>query len=526
MKIEKSRLNINKGLIKRGYDNLIINNSELRSKSGCLNLSGKFDVYCKNILLQSKDDFSIKASNNTNIIFESVNIKSNSGFLCNGVNCSVSDLNANIFVKFLDISDSKFNINNSKIVYKIPKQFVSLSNKSNLLLNNTEINFSDDDIYLQYFDDSFLINLKQNSNLIIHELNAHIKYSNNLSFLKSEADSFFNISKVIIRNFDKFIKMQKVSFGIVMDSLIDIKSSVSTLFQETSLMFLNCKIINLSDYKFDMKDMSRLYLYNTEILKNKFLIMTNLSQVVIYNNFLNLSGEICKLKDFSLFRDFKSTWSIDKVYNKKKKYVFYLQNGSEFVLNLSKIDTRESLIYAIDNVKLNVKNTYIANENKGLLMLIRDKASISILKSEIHTFSFAKIKNYASVIINNSYIYTKSSVLKLFENSKIIINKSFFKNKGYSKRGIAFEKFNNSMLKISDSTINNFKVGIKYDSNENININNSNMYCEDKIVFSNDKRYFSITKTSRRKLLYKLQQFVVSTTDITLLNKIYKFIKR
>ena len=521
VKIYGCKINASNGLVKRGYDNLIIDNTKLESENCCLSLSGGFDVNCTGIILQSKKDFSVKATGNINITFEDIKIISKSGFLCSNVNCNIINIDASIFVKFLDINYSKFVINNSKIIYEIPKDFISLYNTSNLVLNNTDINFSNNTIFLQYLNSS-LINLKENSILKIYNLNSHIKYSNQLLFLKSDTNSYFDISNAYIKNYNNLIKMTMLSFGIIKDSVIDIKLLVANLFQNTGLISLNNTFTNLYGYKFDFKDMSRFYMYHSKVLKNNLLFMMAYSQAFLCENLFELSGKICEIKENSLFEDYKSEWIIDGDYN--NKYAFYLRNISKFILNLSKIETKEQLFCALDNTKVNMKNTSINSYNKGLFALVKNKSCVTIENSNIYAFSFAKIKNYANLFINNSFIYAKSSILKLLGNSKVIINKSSFKNKDFRKRGIAFEKYNNSILKIKDSSIKHFNIGIKYDNTDNIHIDGLNIECSNKFYFTNDKRYISVKNPSKRKFLYKIQQFVLSTNNVFFINIIYKFI--
>ena len=278
----------------------------------------------------------------------------------------------------------------------------------------------------------------------------------------------------------------------------------------------------MTDYKFNIKDVGRLYLYKTTILRNKLLIMTNLSQVVMCNNHLKLSGEICRIKEYSSFKDYKSKWCIDKNHN--SRYVCYLQNMSKCMMLLSKVETKERLFFVTDRAKLDIQSTDITADIKGILMSVKDKATVTIFKSIINTFSFGRIMDYANIIVDNSFIYVKSSVLKLFGNTKTIINKVCAENKYYPKKGTAFEKYNNSTLEIINSNIKNFNIGIKYNDSKNININNSNIECNNEIYFTNVRRYISVKNPTKRNLLYKLQQFVITTNNVKVLSIIYSFI--
>ena len=316
--------------------------------------------------------------------------------------------------------------------------------------------------------------------------------------------------------------MKKLSYGIVEYSVINTKFVNAYLTQYANLISLNTTFINASYYKFVLQDTSNFYLSCSKISQNQFLTMNTYSQIYMYKNILKLSGEVCRFKGFSIFEDFSSDFVIWD--DMCKRYGFYLQNYSKSVFNLTKIKTNKQLFSIMNKAELNIQNSNIKANNNGILMFVRNKVLVNIFNSYISTFSFAKLKNYTNIVIEKTQIYTKDYGLKILGNSRVFIKSSHLKNKNFPKKGKAFEVYNNSVLKIEDSSVVGFKIGLKYDNNENIAIESSKIDCDDDILFTNDKRYISIKNPIKRKFLYKLQLFVLSTNNIFLLNKIYNFI--
>ena len=507
--------------MKKDFDNFICDNVKIKSFKNCLNFSGNFDVFCKEVELNSKIGYACVAVNNKNIKFDGLTISSNSGFVCNNASCDIANLNANIFINFLNITNTNFIIKNSKIIYKIPKNFISSHGSSNLILTDSEIDF-DNNMYLQYLKDCSLFALKQSSTLKINGLKVTIDKNNNCLFLQSEGNSNFSISKSSITNFYDFVKMNMSSSGIIDNSIIDVNCSIADINQYASLISLNTIFMNKFGYKFVLKDMGNFYLHNSKILKNQFLSMKMFSQTYMCKNELFLSGESCRLGGFSILEDSCSLFSIKD--DLCKRYAFYLQNLSKANFNSTQIKTNKQLFSIMNEANLDMKDVDITADNKGILMFVRNKGSVNILNSEIDTFAFAKLKKYASMVIEKARIYTKGYGIKLLGNSKVSITFSKFINKNFLKKETAFEIVNNSLFKLTDSIVDNFKIGLKYDNNENVVVKNSKMDCEDDIAFTNDRRYLTVDNPSQRKILYKIQHFVLSTNRIFLLNKIYRLI--
>ena len=74
---------------------------------------------------------------------------------------------------------------------------------------------------------------------------------------------------------------------------------------------------------------------------------------------------------------------------------------------LSKVETKERLFFVTDRAKLDIQSTDITADIKGILMSVKDKATVTIFKSIINTFSFGRIMDYANIIVDNSFIYVK-----------------------------------------------------------------------------------------------------------------------
>ena len=145
---------------------------------------------------------------------------------------------------------SNFSIIHSKITYKLPQNFISLWNLSNLNLADTKINFVNSKIYLQYLNNCSLITLQQNSTLVFDRVESKIDINNKCSFLQSDSNSIFSISNSLIINFYNFITMKKLSYGIVEYSVINTKFVNAYLTQYANLISLNTTFINASYYKF------------------------------------------------------------------------------------------------------------------------------------------------------------------------------------------------------------------------------------------------------------------------------------
>ena len=520
--LEKTVIYATGGVSKRNFDNFVCKNVKIKSIKNCLNFSGNFDVFCSDVELSSKTGYSFIATNNKNIKFDNLTISSNSGFLCNNANCDIVKLDADIFVNFLSITNTNCSITKSNISYKIPKNFILSYGLSDLNLTDATIDFNDNIMFLQYLKDCSLITLKQNSNLRIDGLKTTIDKNNTCSFLESDGNSNFTISKSSIANFYDFAKMNMSSNGTINNSVVDVISAIAEVNQYAELISLSTIFMNKFGYKFVLKDMGNFYLYSSKILKNQFLSMKMFSQTYMIKNDLQLSGESCRIGGFSTLDDCSSKFLIKD--DLCKRYAFYLQNIGKLNLNSTEIKTNKHLFSIMDKSKLTIKDSDIRADNKGILMFVRNKGVVNILKSNINAFSFAKLKKYANMIIDKTRIYTKSYGLKLLGNSKVSIKNSEFGNKNFSKKDIAFEIVNNSLFELTNSSVDNFKIGLKYDNNENVVVKNSQIDCEDDIVFTNDKRYLSVDNPVQRKILYKLQHFVLSTNNIFLLNKIYRFV--
>ncbi len=519
--IKNSKISMVDGLHKKGYFDLICNNSNICSDGTCLNIKQKSNNIFNEVCLNSKKNYSVIVDS-TNVEFNNSSLISKQGLLCkNNTNCEIKNMKADILFSFCNISKTNFNVYNLDLSVIIPKECFFINGSSEMTLKNINLKFNYNPIYIQFVDNKAISYLSDDSKLSIDSLSFDIQVPNQMYFLRSYIRSNFELNNINISGLYNFLYIGDFASGYISNSNINTKNIIFSMYQNSNLNIENTNLTNADNFKFITEHNSDLSLKNIKIDSGKFVSMSKNSQLHMNNSFVKTNNQCCKMQGNTCFEDKHSKWQIESDNN--ENYAFYLLDNATMTMNSLNINVKELLAYSLNNSLLKFDHVDILSETNNNMFLLADRTKAEITDSNLNVYSIAQLKSYSNIIIERCSVYIKDFVINLIGNSKAIVRKALFKNISKNETA-AFDVSHNSNINISDSSVDNFYIGIKYENDKNINIKNTKINSKNKILFTNDKRFLSFSNPIQKSLLYKLQQFVLSTNKFFPLNKIYDFI--
>ena len=520
-KIDNTILNLKQGIYKYGFFEFICKDSKIYSNTTCFNVEGYSNNFFNNTSLTSKDNYAIVA-NNTNIEFNNIHISAKKGFLCDyNVNCKINKSKAQILFNFCNVSKTNFYVDDLDLVATIPKECFFIDSFSTVNLKNINLKIDNNPIFINFLNNKPLIYLLGNSKLSVDSFSSNVNVSNKMFFLRSDDKTIFELKSINVFGLYNFLYMGMLASGNIIDSKIETRSLIISMYQNSSLNITNTELMNLENFKFLVEDNANLYIKNIKVYNGQFITMSKNSQVYMIESDLKLEGLVCDIKGNSYFKDTFSNWQINDTY--VPIYAFYVQDNTNVDINSSDINVKETFLYCTDTSCSKLENVSILSETNSHMLLLEGKTKTEIINSKLNVYSLAQLKNYANIIIEKTSANIKDVVIDLIGNSKAFISKVLFKCLDKNK-STAFKVLHNSKINIEDSTVDNFYIGLKYENKKNITIENTKITGKNKMLFTNDKRFLSFSNPIQKSLLYKFQQFVLSTNNIFPLNKLYDFI--
>ena len=519
--INNTNIVTEKGLFKSGDFDLICNNSNIYSHDTCLNITKKTNNVFNCVCLNSKGNYSVVA-NNTNIELNNLIIKSKKGLLCEfNTNCKIRDMKADVLFNFCNISKTNFEVCNLDCSVVIPKECFIVNNLSKADFKNINLKIDYNPIYIQFFDNKSISYLSGDSKFFIDSLNLDIQIPNKMYFLRSDVRSVFKFNNINVSGLYNFLYIGNFGSGHISNSNINTKSIIFSMYQNSNLNVDNTSLTNKDSFKFITEDNSTLSLKSINVNGGQLVSMSKNSQLYITNSSIKADEQCCKMQGNTCFQDEYSKWQINS--KDINSYAFYLLNNATMSMSSSKINVKEVFAYVLDSSSLRFDCTDILSETNNHMFLLADRAKTEIKNSKLNVYSIAQLRNYSNIIIEKSSAYIKDFIVNLIGNSKAFIKNVVFKNINKNEN-TAFEILHDSEINIKDSIIDEFYIGIKYENKNNIHIKNTKINSKNEMLFTNDKRFLSFSNPVQKNLLYKFQQFVLSTNNVFPLNKIYNFI--